>query len=357
MPFNPNEYDGRPLSSLVEDLAARDHVAISAEWQHKVERPLVERPLVERPLFGKRRRFHARVKEDDPSPPIESDTTRLMQSADTRAHLPPDHPDVSITDVTLETYLGGSGQGWVWAAQVLSTGRLVAVKILAGDYVEMAGLAAREAIICAKFRHPNIIRVFHAEPAGSYWVVIMELVQGDNLANLCHFTSDHRFFGQLADAVRTMSDSHVVHRDLKPANIVLRTSDESPVVVDFGLAVDLETPEWNRKGIAGTPLFMCPEAILGRTPDVSWDAYSLGITAAEILLDETMRESYRFRGIPQIVTAKKIGRFDRAFRDTVQQISDGVLRQWCLNLTDSESRVRIEAIRDASRWSKANQAQ
>jgi hypothetical protein len=163
MVFDPRRYYGRALSSLVDDLVSSDHLAISAEWQDKVEWPLGQQ------LFGAFGPL-----------PVEAPTTILMPP-DTATCLPPDHPDVSIPDVALETYLGGSKQGWVWAARVLSTGRIVAVKILAGDYVENAGLAAREAMICAKLRHPNIIRVFHVQPAGSHWVVIMELVQGEDL--------------------------------------------------------------------------------------------------------------------------------------------------------------------------------
>jgi serine/threonine-protein kinase len=145
----------------------------------------------------------------------------------------------------------------------------------------------------------------------------------------------------------------VVHRDLKPANIVLRVLSRSPVVVDFGLAVDLETPEWNLEGICGTPLFMAPEAMFGQTPDASWDAYSLGITAAEILLDDARRRLYHLGSNTAIFEAKSSGRFDSTFRETVLEIADETLRGWCLELTDPESRVRMNAVRRASEWLRA----
>jgi hypothetical protein len=331
MVFNPWAYDGEALRSLLDDLTASDHAAIAARWHNKVEWPL-------------RGPSGASL-----CPPVELQTTWLMPP-DTATCLPPDHPDVSIPDVVLETYLGGSRQGWVWAARVVSTGRIVAVKILAGDYVENAGLAAREAIICAKLRHPNIIRVFHVQPAGSHWVIIMELVQGEDLRRLRYSTTDRQFFGQLADAVRTTSESHVVHRDLKPANIVLRFGSLSPVIVDFGLAVDLETPEWDREGIAGTPLFMAPEAIAGQSPNPSWDAYSLGITAADIILVNQASIPYRSSSVSEILDAKTSGSFDRAFKETVHEIRNKTLRDWCLELTDSGSSVRVNAVCRASKW-------
>jgi serine/threonine protein kinase len=170
---------------------------------------------------------------------------------------------------------------------------------------------------------------------------------------LRYSTTDRQFFGQLADVVRTTSENHVVHRDLKPANIVLRFLSQSPVVVDFGFAVDLETPEWNHKGIAGTPLYMALEAISGQAPDPSWDAYSLGITAADILLDDDARESYRLHSVSKIFNAKMSGDFDRTFRETVREIPDETLRDWCLELTDSDSIVRMNAVRRASDWLRA----
>lgn len=350
MPFNPSEYKDRAVTSLIDDLVDMDYSAISADWRGRTEWPL-----------------GTRVSGGLTPSPVEMPTTYLMPP-DTRTVISREHPDVSIDDLTLDTYLGGSRQGWIWAARVMSTGRLVAVKILAGDYVQNAGLAAREAMICSKLRHPNIVRVFHVQPVSSYWVIIMELVQGDDLAKLrrsidsqlisqLYRTSDCQFFGQIAGAVRAISQSLVVHRDLKPANIVLRAADELPVVIDFGFAIDLETPEWNRPGVAGTPLFMSPEAIFsGDAPDESWDAYSLGVTAAELLLDFSAR-SYRVDTVADLLDAKKSGAFDRALRNAIGQISNKVVREWCLDLTSPDAQVRTEAVTCASEWPRDNSGQ
>ena len=89
------------------------------------------------------------------------------------ADLPANHPDVDVPGVALETYLGGGGQGWVYAARVLQTGSVVAVKVLRADYVAGMGRAAREALLCARVKHRNVLRVFKACPAGAFWVVVI----------------------------------------------------------------------------------------------------------------------------------------------------------------------------------------
>src|SRR5262249_1444292 len=146
-------------------------------------------------------------------------------------------------DITLELFLGGGSQGWVYSGRVRSSGALVAVKILNGSYVKASGAAAREAMTLAKLKHPNVPRVFRFQAYRTYWVVIMELVQGDALGGGPLTLEQKKLcISRLADTVWHLSEARIVHRDIKPANIVLRYHDHTPVLVDFGLAVDLNSP-------------------------------------------------------------------------------------------------------------------
>src|SRR5690606_22868509 len=140
--------------------------------------------------------------------------------------LPADHPDIEVPGVVVENFLGGGGQGWVYAGRVQETGCLVAVKVLRSQYVAASGIAAGEALLCSRLRHRNILRVFRAQPVGAYWVILMELVQGPDLSVLRLEADRFRScFGQLADALTTMAAASIVHRDIKPANILLRPVD------------------------------------------------------------------------------------------------------------------------------------
>src|SRR5580765_4229906 len=91
------------------------------------------------------------------------------------ARLPEDHPVIEVPGVMLEQYLGGGGQGCVFSGRVTATGALIAVKLLSH------GRAVREALLASRVRHPNVVRVLRAQRAGNYWVLLMELVLGDEL--------------------------------------------------------------------------------------------------------------------------------------------------------------------------------
>src|SRR5262249_55158379 len=128
-----------------------------------------------------------------------------------------------------------------------------------------------------------IMRVFDLRPIGQYWIILMELVVGNSLSSTTVQKDEiKRVFGSLADAVYHMGQSKVVHRDLKPDNIVVRRSDRSAVIVDLGLSVDTNVFDPKDARIAGTPLFMPPEAIDGVITN-AFDAYSLGVSAAKVV--------------------------------------------------------------------------
>ncbi|MBL8900830.1 MAG: tetratricopeptide repeat protein, partial [Planctomycetes bacterium] len=82
-------------------------------------------------------------------------------------------------------------------------------------------------------------------------------------------------------------EAGVVHRDLKPANIVVTASGQ-PVLLDFGLARDLESDAsslTHTGEIFGTPDYMAPEQVSGKIADIDarTDVYALGATLFECL--------------------------------------------------------------------------
>jgi serine/threonine-protein kinase len=332
MTLAPQKYVHLSLPALVRDLAGAD--------PHDVPLP---RPVEVVPHGPGRRAGGVTA-----SFPRGAD---LISTVPEDTRLPDDHPTVDVPGVVLEAFLGGGGQGWVYAGRVKATNKVVAVKVVgrgAGD--DPLGWGAREALLCARVRHRNVLRVLRAEPAGAFWVVLMELVQGDELARGALRPEEARgCFGQLADALLALARQRLVHRDVKPANILLRRPDRSPVLIDFGLAIDLAELRDCDADLSGTPFYMAPEAWRDASPDPTWDAYALGVTAAVSLVGPPDLKT----DLPSLRQAKLSGSFERQVANGLARVGDGELTQWVARLMDHDPAERRTALEDARAWAAA----
>jgi serine/threonine protein kinase len=318
MPRPPAGFEGRPSPDLVQELAGESPEALFPVWERNTRYP-------EAPFRGGML----------PSTVDWPTTWLLPPSTDT--YLPPGHPIVSIPDVILETFIGGGRQGLVYSGRVRSSGLIVAIKVLMGDTEETGRRALREAKITSKLLHRNILRVFQVQRAGAFWVVVMEFLQGEDLTRSHLPESIARpCFGQLADAVQVLGASRIVHRDIKPANIIKRFGDQAPVVVDFGLAFDLDEPDESRECICGTPVFMAPEAFSGSIPGNAWDAYSLGMTAVALLLGNRYP---RGSSLSTLIEMKVSESFDAEVQGSLASIQDQAIRECAWGLSRKNQRT------------------
>jgi serine/threonine-protein kinase len=189
--------------------------------------------------------------------------------------------------------IGSGGIGVVYAAEHVTLGHEVAVKVLRGaaarDGSEIARLR-REAYIQVHVEHPNVARVLDLDqmPDGSIYVVMERLV-GRSLAD--KLSRDKLLAPGLAvpifiDVCRALQAAHdkgVVHRDLKPGNIFL-CEDGLAKVLDFGMSKLASAESLTQAGYTlGTPEYMAPEQCIGAQVEPRTDLYALGVVMYEAL--------------------------------------------------------------------------
>lgn len=214
-----------------------------------------------------------------------------------RASELPVGPDPLVGAVIAERYrileqLGRGGMGVVYKVEHARIGKLMALKLLAGELGRDANLVARfkrEALMVSKLNHPNTVQVFDYGVADGLTYLAMEYLRGSDLMRIVRSEgplSAARTSKILIQACSSLAEAHahgIVHRDLKPENLIIlrgQAGDDVVKVLDFGLAKLRESSELNevttRGSIVGTPYYMSPEQIRGESVDGRTDIYALG---------------------------------------------------------------------------------
>jgi WD40 repeat protein/predicted Ser/Thr protein kinase len=211
-----------------------------------------------------------------------------------------DHPRYRVLRV-----LGHGGMGAVYQAEHRLMQRTVAIKVIRADLVARPGTVERfqrEVRAAAQLTHPNIVIAYDAEQAGAAHFLVMEYVEGVNLAQ---HVREHGplpvpqaciYIRQAALGLQHAFTKRMVHRDIKPQNLLL-TPQGWVKILDFGLArfvseaaalAEGEAPGLTRSGtMMGTPDYMAPEqANDPHTADSRADLYSLGCTLFFLLTGE-----------------------------------------------------------------------
>jgi serine/threonine protein kinase len=223
-------------------------------------------------------------------------------------------PGTRIGPYEVTGLLGEGGMGKVWRAHHSALKRDDALKMLPDDLASDPDRLARfqrEAQLLASLNHPNIAHVYGLERADGVQALVMELVEGETLADrLVHgpLSLDDALPAarQIVDALAIAHEQSIVHRDLKPGNIKLR-ADGTVKVLDFGLAKlsaldDPTSPQSDRHPylsnsptitspammtrvgvILGTAAYMSPEQARGRTVDKRADVWAFGCVLFEMI--------------------------------------------------------------------------
>jgi eukaryotic-like serine/threonine-protein kinase len=198
-----------------------------------------------------------------------------------------------VGDYQVVERLGTGGMGAVYKVRNLITDRLEAMKVLLPDLraaPELAERFNREIKVHASLVHPNIAGLHTAVRVEHQLLMIMELVEGESLAEKIHrgrlpFVEAAGYGCQVLSALGYAHAHGVIHRDIKPANIMV-TPSNIVKLMDFGIATTTTNLQ-ARLTAAGMALgsihYMSPEQIRAGAPDARSDLYSLGVTLYEMV--------------------------------------------------------------------------
>ena len=190
----------------------------------------------------------------------------------------------------------------------------------------------REARICRKLQHPNIVRLHDSIQEENYHYLVFDLVTGgelfeDIVAREFYSEADaSHCIQQILESVNHCHTNGVVHRDLKPENLLLaskakggtfkkrfstkhreaKNSQTSPSfdengfnvcvsankwntnvvlfftaaavkLADFGLAIEVQGDQQAWFGFAGTPGYLSPEVLKKEPYGKSVDIWACGV--------------------------------------------------------------------------------
>jgi len=179
-------------------------------------------------------------------------------------------------------------------------GKVVALKLVDRTKINVER-TEREIAALKRCKSPRIAkvldtRIFNAPDKRIFDVVLEEFFDGGTLEDrlkagpLTKQQAIDLAIGLIL-AVRELYPLQLVHRDIKPANVMFRKGSMDPVLVDFGLVLDLSqsslTATWLATG-PGTPFYSSPEQLNNDKHMIDWrsDQFSIGVSICHILTNK-----------------------------------------------------------------------
>jgi len=232
-----------------------------------------------------------------------------------------------IGTVTLLKELARGGMAVIFVAYQQSLKRQIAVKILPKSILTplAAELFQQEAESAAILSHPNIVPIYEIGDTEDFLFFTMQLVNGKSLSETLQMARKHllpskrilpvadtiKIITRVLDALDYAHSQDIVHRDIKPANILIESHTHRPMITDFGIAKLSRGSSVKADMIAGTPLYMAPEQILGETVDGRADIYAAGMVLFEMLVSNLP--------LPKVSTPKELLGMKLSLKDRLLQ--------------------------------------
>jgi serine/threonine protein kinase len=202
--------------------------------------------------------------------------------------------DLKVGKYDIQKLLGKGATGTVYLAKDTFTGKEVALKTIEPEVFRDPEFGTvyrsqflNEASLAGKLRHPYIVNILDAVVTEDSGHIAMELVTGGDLSTHCTSgrllpVADVMQIGfKICGALEYAAKEGIVHRDLKPANIMVASGTEIKIA-DFGAAV-LKRSQVVQTAALGSPYYMSPEQIEGKSLTFHSDMYSVGVVLYELL--------------------------------------------------------------------------
>lgn len=190
--------------------------------------------------------------------------------------------------------LGKGNMGVVFQAHDPQIDRIIALKVLRNDRVTSEDFVARfikEARAIGRLSHPQIVTIYDiGEDKGTIYIA-MEYLKGRPLNEIMKnsklsIDQSIEIIRQIAHALDYAHQQGIIHRDIKPSNIIV-TPEFAIKLTDFGIArIEDSTAGCQTQvgEILGTPIYMSPEQVMGKTADRRSDLYAVGVLFYEMVV-------------------------------------------------------------------------
>lgn len=168
-------------------------------------------------------------------------------------------------------------------------------------------LFRREASVLYQIRHPQVPEFRATFESEGRLLLVQDYVEGKNYRNLLldrlakglTFSENEIFalMQQLLPVLSYLHSHNIIHRDISPENLMLRSQDNLPVLIDFGVVQETNAKLSSQMGIpastvAGKAGYAPPEQLQSGNAYANSDLYALAVTSIVLMTGKEPTELF-----------------------------------------------------------------